>query len=244
MASSFARFARTQTRKNVRAFAQKAAARRVRNMTSDGFQRVGPIGSRVGEVRRLDFAPGGSPPPGPGSAPPGGGGGGGIGDIADLGCTFLSGRAREICEGAVDVLFPGGNGGGGGGGFAPGDRCPKGKVRFGNKCVDPMAALPGGDPLFTDAGGVAVQGAFGMPAIVPNVEERIHRTCPAGMVLGDDNLCYPKAILGRRNRFRKWRQPPRPPITRADQKAIRRAEKAKKKIKSLGKDVGLKVTKR
>lgn len=153
--------------------------------------------------------------------------------------------------------------GGGGGGrgtpsrsFAPGfqspsDPCGRGRINIGGKCIDPTAIFPGGRPGVTPApgtvvqrGGAAVMGAFGLPAKEPEIEERIHRSCGPGMVLGKDNLCYPRAVLSRRSKFRKWRQPPRPPVTSGDVKAIRRATRARERVKELAKDVGFKTPKR
>lgn len=166
-----------------------------------------------------------------GPVPPSGGGGGGfVGDACQL---LPPGRARKICEAGGDIIggFLGDNGNGNGG-PAP---CPDGKIRVGDACVAPGDAFPGGDPFITGAGGQAVEGAFGMPGITPTVEQRTHRSCPEGMVLGKDDLCYPKAVLSRRSRFRKWRQPPRPKVSHADWKAIRKAERIKDKLKDLTK---------
>jgi len=88
----------------------------------------------------------------------------------------------------------------------------------------------------------AVVGAFDMPAIAPFAEQRVVLDCPPGMVLGKDNLCYPSAVLRRNSRFRKWRSSPRPSISRRDERAIARADSARKALKTLGKKAGLKVT--
>lgn len=112
------------------------------------------------------------------------------------------------------------------------DDCPAGKIRVLGTCVSPGDAFPGGAPFVTGAGGRAVQGAFGLPAITPLEERRVHRTCPSGMVLGKDNLCYPKAVLSRRSRFRKWRQGMKPLLTGGDRKAIRKAERVANKLKN------------
>jgi len=63
--------------------------------------------------------------------------------------------------------------------------------------------------------------------------------CARGMVLGMDNLCYPKAVLPRRSKFRKWRGQARPAVSAADVKAIRTAAAAKGRVLALAKDVGL-----
>lgn len=121
--------------------------------------------------------------------------------------------------------------------------CPAGTVRVGNDCVNASAALPGGTPFTTAAGQQAVQGAFGMPALTPTIESRTVRKCPRRYVLGEDNLCYPKAVLPRRSKYRKWRQARKPLFTAGDLKAIRKAERLKKKGKEIAKDLGWKVRK-
>jgi len=91
--------------------------------------------------------------------------------------------------------------------------------------------------------GEAVVGAFGMPAMVPEEEVRRMLVCPRGMVLGTDDLCYPKGVLSSRNLHRKWRRPPRAPVTAADAKAIRTAAKARDRVLGLAKSVGLHASK-
>lgn len=196
----------------------------------------------------------GSPfnPRGGGGGLPGlpGGGGGGLGGV----CGFLPSWAQGFCDFALQpgcnfikemlgLCDPPGAQPGEAGGLAP-SSCGPGRVRIGDQCVAPGDAFPGGSPMTVPAGGNAVQGAFGMPAMTPVTEQRVHRTCPEGMVLGKDNLCYPKQVLPRRSKFRKWRPSPRPKVSHADFKAIRKAKSVKKKLKSLGKDAGLKVKNR
>jgi len=188
------------------------------------------------------FLPGGGPqlPP-----LPGGGGGNPLGGVCDL---LPAGTARRLCELGTGFL-PGGGGSGNGGGsggqpLAPSGPCPQGTIRVGNRCVAPGDAFPGGDPFTFPAGEQAVQGAFGLPALTPTQIQRTVRECPAGMVLGKDNLCYPKQVLSRRSRFRKWKGDVKPPVSASDAKAVRRAERVRNKVKDLGKDVGLKVTNR
>jgi len=168
---------------------------------------------------------GGQPPAGPS----------GLGATA---CNLLSGTARDFCLAALSFL-PGGRpeaplvadpGG-----------CPAGMVRFRDTCVDLTALPPGGDPAFTPTGGFATVGAFGLPALSPTGVSRIVRKCGRGMVLGIDNLCYPKAVLTGRSKFRKWRRPVRPPISRRDVVAIKRAAGARDRVKELAKEVGLTV---
>lgn len=88
----------------------------------------------------------------------------------------------------------------------------------------------------------AVTGAFDLPAMAPFAITGVRLDCPKGMVLGKDDLCYPKAVLRRNSTFRKWRSGARPTITRADEKALGRIAAVQKDIKTLGKKAGLKVT--
>jgi len=115
-------------------------------------------------------------------------------------------------------------------GLGPGGPAPLG---FAPAAVAPASqvALPA----------LAVVGAFDMPAIVPLALQRVTLDCPPGMVLGMDDLCYPSAVLRRNSRFRKWRSPPRPTITRRDERALGRIDAVRKDIKTLGKKAGLKV---
>lgn len=127
----------------------------------------------------------------------------------------------------------------------PSGPCRTGTIRIGTRCVDISAALPGGEPFTTPlaASPQVVQGGFGLPATTPTGISRLVRRCARGMVLGIDNLCYAKAILPRRSKLRKWRGAPRPPISRRDTVAIRRAAGAKDRVLELAKDVGLHVSK-
>jgi len=116
----------------------------------------------------------------------------------------------------------------------------------GDTCIDLTALPPGGRPLITGRTGVTgqvVAGGFGLPAMAPEIEQRITRSCGPRMVLGIDDLCYPKAILPPRSQFRKWRRAPKPVISRRDEVAIRRAASAKERVLTLAKDVGLHASK-
>jgi len=106
--------------------------------------------------------------------------------------------------------------------------CPDGfrddPVRGCVKITDKVAAfLPGGS---RGLGGEAVEGAFGMPAIEPVIVLREHRECPKAMVLGEDDLCYPRAVLRRDSRFRKWKPGARPILTGGQRRAISKARTA------------------
>jgi len=122
-------------------------------------------------------------------------------------------------------------------------------------CTPPLVPAPGGGCFFPGSpaavdvgvsvatGGAAVQGAFGMPATTPSVESRTMRRCPRRMVLGFDNLCYPKVILPRRSKFRKWRGARRATLSVRDEMAIRRAASAKDRVLKLAKEAGLHASK-
>lgn len=94
-----------------------------------------------------------------------------------------------------------------------------------------------------DTGGQAVVGSFGLPAMVPAIVGQINgkpvRRCRKGSVLGTDELCYSKAVLPPRSKFRKWKRPPRPALSRRDEVAIRRAAGAKDRVLNLAREAGL-----
>lgn len=161
-------------------------------------------------------------------------------------CDLLPANLVPLCKAGAS-LIPSGQG-------APGDalvagpqECPEGTIRFQNTCIAAGDLFPGGDPLTFPAGngvsGAVVQGGFGLPATEPVGVQRVVRRCSKGMVLGIDNLCYAKAILPPRSKLRKWRRPPRPPVTRRDVVAIRRSAGARERVFDLAKDVGLHVSK-
>lgn len=187
---------------------------------------------------------GGTPTLPPPSSPPGG--------IGGALCQFIQDPTwRRLCELGVTTF-------GAGGGTTPAptppptprapkpgrNGCPEGQRLIAGRCVDPGAIFPGGDPFVSPGPDMATTGAFGLPAIVPSVEQRTVRDCPDGMVLGRDNLCYPKAVLPGRSRFRKWRRSRKPMFTAGDLNAIRRAQRLKGKAKDLAQDVGFKVTRK
>jgi len=91
--------------------------------------------------------------------------------------------------------------------------------------------------------GRAVEGAFGLPAFEPEEELVPTLRCPRGMVLGQDDLCYPKAVLPRRSQWRKWKGTARAPVTAGDARSIRKAARAKDRVLKLAKSVGLHASK-
>lgn len=252
MATMFTRFRRK---------AEKMTVRNARNLSigyggPGGIGGFNPFGPPIGGLPPGGFQPppgGRSPwaswvPPGTRTSPTQG-----LGPIGIAACDFLKDdRLKALCIATVGSIT------GGSGPTPPGPipgrpgappltappSCPPGKVLVAGRCVDPTAALPGGQPFISPGPSQAVQGAFGLPALVPSYEERIHRDCPAGMVLGKDDLCYPKAVIGRRSKFRKWRQPRKPLFTAGDLNAIRRANRLQDRARRIGKDLGLKVSKR
>jgi len=121
--------------------------------------------------------------------------------------------------------------------FAPTAGCPPLMKRdpITGQCKFFFGQQPGAEPGGV-GGGNAVAGAFGMPAIEPDVQEAIRLSCPTGMVLGRDNLCYPKQVLRRDSRFRKWRPGMRPILTGGERHGI---TKAKASINKARKAVGL-----
>jgi hypothetical protein len=172
---------------------------------------------------------------------------------------FLTGGPAGAVTGLVSSL---GGGGGGGQSFAPAGQCPSGFTFRNGRCEATglsgfgQRMIPGGRTgLLPQAGapGEAVMGGFGIPAMLPQEVGEIMRTdgsvgpilrCIPGLVLGKDDLCYPRAILGRRSRYRKHKLAPRPPISGADAQAIRRAARTKDRVKRLAGEVGFTCKKR
>jgi len=101
--------------------------------------------------------------------------------------------------------------------------------------------------------GDAVLGAFNIPALEPAIVGDIQRNdgstalirrCPRGMVLGRDELCYPREILRRNSRFRKHRPGPRPILTGGQRSAIREAKSAILTARNAISGLGVTVTKK
>jgi hypothetical protein len=170
-----------------------------------------------------------------------------FGDIlSGIGDFFSGGDAAAIAGGIADTAaaFNGGTPVGidtSGMGTVPTSACPIPGQR-----VDPVT----GECRFfmgvqsgPDTGGQAVVGSFGLPAMVPAIVGQINgkpvRRCRKGSVLGTDELCYSKAVLPPRSKFRKWKRPPRPALSRRDEVAIRRAAGAKDRVLNLAREAGL-----
>ena len=250
---------------------QKELARKRRNMIATVQATGQPIrtpvyGSGPGTYYGSGYRPSGGyrpykPGESPGGTSPFGQEGGPSGGNGFDPCAILfpsKGPEYEVCRG-VTGLLPGVPGTGGPSGTSnpyqdPGTdvACREGTYRVGDQCVAPGDIFPGGDPFLTPAGGVAVVGSFGLPAIRPAiVGQRASRRgmqpirqCPTGMVLGRDNLCYPRQVLPRRSKYRKWRGDPRPKVSAQDWKTLQRAESVKGKVKEVAKTAGYSVKRR
>jgi hypothetical protein len=105
--------------------------------------------------------------------------------------------------------------------------CSPGFVRLGNTCV-PSGNGDLSPGITTPAEGQfqVIPGAFGMPAVAPKIRMISKHVCPKRMVLGEDNLCYPKAVLRRDSKYRKHRPGTRPILTGGQRRAIREAKSA------------------
>lgn len=170
-----------------------------------------------------------------------------FGTAASLCGLLPEGTLRDACFAAA-AAFGGGNGTGIVGSDPGGFPCiwPARVDPVTQECKVFVGSQEGADP------GKAVVGAFGLPALVPAVVGQIMKRdgstgpilrCRRTMVLGTDNLCYPKAVLPRRSKFRKWRGQVRPAVSAGDVKAIRRAAAARDRVLILAKEVGLHASK-
>ncbi len=159
-------------------------------------------------------------------------------------CDLLPEAARAACRAAAGFLPQGTNPG-----TQPGElACPEGwEVNSEGQCVKSGLEgaverfLPGGDTgMLGDVTGQVVMGIFG-PAMYPmqagviaknNGEMRPILRCRAGMVLGIDDLCYPKSVV--RGSRRKHKRPPRPLLSGGDRKVLRKADSIKNQLKKAG----------
>ncbi len=110
--------------------------------------------------------------------------------------------------------------------------CDQPGFQVGSVQVNPLAALPFGDPLFSRAGGdpgVAVMGRYGA-ALAPVGRAQTVSRCLRGMVLGNDGLCYNKRDI--KNSERMWPAGRRPLLTGGDLNAISKAARAATRVKT------------
>lgn len=103
-----------------------------------------------------------------------------------------------------------------------GDECLPGQFKVAGVCVDPSAAFPGGDPLFS-LGPDAVMGRFGS-AYVGNSRLINRTTCLPGDLVGRDGLCYNRKSLT--NKERMWPRGRQPLLTGGEMRAISIAARA------------------
>ena len=158
-----------------------------------------------------------------------------IGDIVGAIGDFVAPGITTVVGSIADIFTGGGTGTTGAAGCViPGQR------------VDPVTGECrwfAGTASGPESGGQAVVGSFGLPALAPAIVGEIHgrpiRRCAKGSVLGTDELCYSKAVLPPRSKFRKWKRPPRPALSRRDEVAIRRAAGAKERVLTLAREAGL-----
>ena len=124
-------------------------------------------------------------------------------------------------------------GGGGGGCVFPLRRDPSGN------CSLFIGDRPGSDDEFQ-----ATSGSFGMPAMMPISVQSQRLVCPSGMVLGRDELCYPRAVLRRDSRFRKWKPGARPILTGGERRSIQKAKRSIERARGAISGVGISVTRK
>jgi hypothetical protein len=115
-------------------------------------------------------------------------------------------------------------------GLAAPTQCPPDRIRVGNQCVKPGAALPGGEPLTVPAGGNGkAMGPIGMSGGTPMTSSQETRRCGRGNVLGRDGLCYDRRVI--RNSDRMWPKGRKPLLTGGELNAISTAARAAGRVK-------------
>lgn len=161
-----------------------------------------------------------------GNLPGMGGGGGGFGGLAS-GAASVLGKfgvpGGALLSSAIN-LFHKRKGGGG---------TPERTILEAAK-----DARPGGDPWFGDTN---IWGKnYGPGELMEGVNARTvtrkTHTCPPGYVLAKNGKCYMKNLLPRA--ARKWTPEAKPVVSRSDQKAIRRADGARKRLVKITKQSG------
>jgi len=116
--------------------------------------------------------------------------------------------------------------------------CRPGTFQLGNRCVDVLAAPPGGRPFTTPVGtDLAIPGSRGVYA--PELDNVMIRRCFPGDVLGRDGNCYPKGSIS--NKMRAHPKGRRPLGTPGEMAALakaasfgRRMETTVKRMQKIG----------
>jgi len=166
-------------------------------------------------------------------------GGGAATQLGNAGCDLITDAGwRALCKAGVGIFTGGGGGdptGGKGGGLVGptgSGSCAAGYVWSDTlqRCMatNPTAYIPGGTSATY---GNAVVGAFGRAALQPAQVTQTRLMCPAGTVLGKDNLCYNRGQIPKS--ARKWNPGTKPLMTGGDMNVMRRAKTLEKRIRKL-----------
>lgn len=178
----------------------------------------------------MSLTPGTTPGPGP-FAQPGGMATDPYGMLTTTGCNFITNpTARLACQAAAALLRPGGgggNGGGAGGGNLVPQPCPTGHVlaQDGTCMRTGLSRILPGDIGLSDEAWIPVAGRYGA-GYTPAQVERVRLECPAGYVLGKDEICYDRLRKG----DRKHNPGTKPFLSGGEVAAIRRANRLRKKF--------------
>lgn len=111
-----------------------------------------------------------------------------------------------------------------------------GKAMFTGGAQGAQAAVQNIAPSTGTTGGIPTRYGTLQGKKAPTVTTRRFSKCDRGYALAMDGYCYPRAMLPRW--ARKWKPEYRPVVSRADQKAIRRADGARKRLVKLTKASG------
>lgn len=173
-----------------------------------------------------------------------------IGATAGL-CDRLPPGYKEACQAAAAVgkVLTGARVVTGGTELTQPVSCPAGYTWSATlgRCIALQNALPGGQPM-TLTRNEPTTGGLGLTAVTPLQVGTITRNdgstgpilrCPRRYVLGQDYLCYPKAMIP--NQLRAHPRGTRPLLTGGEVKILRRAKSLEKKVTKLGHQFGKKV---
>jgi len=170
------------------------------------------------------------------------------GGLLDFGTSLIPGGGviKDIGSGIIGSIIGSGNKPGAGADCPPGFRVDVNTGRCLKEGVGGFVEriLPGGGTGFLPSGpapagpgmGLATMGAFGVPAVQPVQGMAQRLDCPAGFLLGMDNLCYAKGTLPRQ--FRKWKPSRKPPISARDWRALQTSARVEKKVKRIASTAG------